>query len=89
MLILGVFLYLARERGHIFLQTPVLKDCKKKVMCSLSNRVQEALSRPNFSYIWDFFEWGFMLISGFFLYLVGNGGIYSHGLNGILCKHLC
>ena len=36
-----------------------------------------------------FFEWGFMLISGFFLYLVGNGGIYSYGLNGFLCKHLC
>ena len=35
-----------------------------------------------------------MLISGFFLYLVGNvgthrGGIYSYGLKGILCKHLC
>ena len=30
-----------------------------------------------------------MLISGFFLYLVGNGGIYSYELNGILCKHLC
>ena len=36
-----------------------------------------------------FFEWGFMLISGLFLYLVGNGGIYSYGLIGILCKHLC
>ena len=30
-----------------------------------------------------------MLITGFFLYLVGNGSIYSYGLNGILCKHLC
>ena len=28
-----------------------------------------------------------MLVSGFFLYLVGNGGVYSFGLNGILCKH--
>ena len=30
-----------------------------------------------------------MLITRFFLYLVGNGGIYSYGLNGMLCKHLC
>ena len=52
---LGFLPLSCRERGYIFLwiewnfmQTSVLKDCKKEVMCSLANRVQAALPRPNF-----------------------------------------
>ena len=73
------------------MQTPVLKDCKKEVMCSLSTRVYvSSITQTQFFLcLGSFFEWGFILISGFFLYLVGNGGIYSYGLDGNVCKHLC
>ena len=64
MLISGVFLYLVGNGGiysyrlnGICMQTPVLKDCKKEVMCSLSTRV----------YVSSTTQTHFFLCLGFFL----------------------